>query len=474
MVYINYLEKDDDDEDVLINGLLSIASTYGRVARDLLPLNNDLAQQYSGLKSECMREVQPIDQYRHKAQSLLINFSGTYLNICEENNLLDKRISGQIMIKDLFGIIASYQESKVAAPVITTLPSSRDQTSKATDTTYSKTDITVGMIIEGVKRHFDETKKLYGVGQWPSCKDYSSISDGPLRGESFGTIDKHLRDGGRGLPGESSLSQLMEEHGLGSHITIQDILDAAKLHFFQTKEKTGVGKWPSSSDRTRITSGPLEGKTWKGIDTAFHRGYFNLPSDTTLSCFLKENGCFDSNIIDPSDVVEAAKLHYSQMKEKTGRGRWPSSKDNKVIETGPLKGEKWSSIHTAIRDGYRGFDPTEGGLPAFLRAHDCYDRAITKNDIIVSALYYKTQNKDNKWPSNKTKAPVCDDTVLHGMTWASIDKRKIEGMSLFQIISEYEQQPDIYQEAKKATDEIIGNLSQAEDDHKFEFDSLDL
>lgn len=456
---INYLQNDPTDEDHLVAGLVSIASSFGRGNRDITTLNNDLVHTHFEIKARCTRENSHIESYRKATQSLLIKFSYAYFDVCESNDLLDKKLQDQFTIRDLFGAISQYQSvvDQMARPSdqVALHPLSKDQTRKATHTTYSSSIISIDMILEGARLHFEQAKEKYGTGRWPSCKDFTTITYGPLKGESFGTIDKHLRDGGRGLPGGSSLYQLLEEHGLGPKITEDDILDAAKFHFFQVKADMGQGKWPSSSDKTEITSGPLEGKTWKGIDTALRRGYFGLPSGTTLSKFLKAHGCH--NMLDPRDVVQAAQLHFEETKRKTGRGKWPSSKDNNMIKSGPLKGEKWSSVHTAIRDGYRGFEPIDGGLPTFLKAHDCYDRPLVKQDVIISALIYKSRHPENKWPNNKVKEQIGDDTLLHGMRWSAVDKRKIGGMSLRQIIDEYDAYPALY---KDAEDYVSGLMAQ--------------
>ncbi|MBL4589342.1 MAG: hypothetical protein JKY11_04600 [Alphaproteobacteria bacterium] len=270
--------------------------------------------------------------------------------------------------------------------------------------------------------------KLYHIeyARWPSCNDYKRIVSGPLDGETWGAVDKQLRDGGRDLPGGQSLARLLEDNGLGDHITTDDIIVAAQQHHNKT------GGWPSSSETKEIKTGPLKGKTWKGMSTAFYRGYYNLPTDTTLSQFLKDNGCCDDNTLAPSNIIAAAKIH----KENTGK--WPSSKDNKVIVGGPLDGEKWCVVHTALRDGYRGLTANGKGLPQFLKDNGCVDRKPTMEDVVISALRYKNTHSEGKWPNNKVPEKIDDGTILSGMSWSSVDKRKIGELSLFNIIKKHE------------------------------------
>lgn len=281
-------------------------------------------------------------------------------------------------------------------------------------------------ILKAAQQYFDATCR------WPNCNDFEIIRTGVLEGETWGRIDKALRDGLRGLPGGSSLSKLLIENGIGNAMNANDVLEGAKLH-----HKT-YGSWPSSSDTTPIKIGKLKGKNWKAIDTAFHRGYFELPTGTTLSQFLRSHGCHDDNTLHAEDIIAAAKQHKQQT------GKWPSCKDNAVIKEGALKGEKWTTIHTALRDGYRELPKIEGGLPGFLKENNCVDRPATQYDVLQSAFNYRNAHPQNKWPNNKTTERISDNTILSGSTWASIDKRKINGMSINQIIKDYEAAPEKY------------------------------
>ncbi len=487
MAYTDYYKSADTDEDIYIQTLLQISNVNSRSIDGFRDVHNSLTVKYNDTKSACMREQKKPYEYREKLLDVLNDFQKTYSDICDKHNLLDTPISNvnPITYGVLFNAIAHHAPSPKQEEITENLRQKdvqarqekiakqekaraeaikrhreqeavreaknnrpTDQTQQANHTVYNSSTITEQMILDAAQNHFDKYKKDHGVGRWPSCKDFSTISTWPLKGESWGTIDKHLRVGGRGLAGGSSLSQLLEDNGLGPSITVDDIITAARQHYTDIEAITGTGKWPSSSDDNEITSGSLEGKSWKGVNTALIRGYYGLPSDTSLSKLLKEHGCYDDNTLSMDDIIAAAKLHYKETKEKTGRGKWPSSKDNTEISNGPLAGEKWASIHTAIRDGHRGLSPYKGGLPSFLKDNDCYDRPMTKQDIILSCIYYKENNPDNKWPTNKVKERINDDSILHGMSWSAVDKRKVDGMTLNQIIKEHENSPELYEATK--------------------------
>jgi hypothetical protein len=99
------------------------------------------------------------------------------------------------------------------------------------------------------------------------------IADAPI-GTSWRQVDNALRLGLRGLPGGSSLAQLLAAHrdvrnvhglpGLTEHIIEQ----WARLHHERH------GGWPTEN------SGPVEaarGETWRNIDAALGNGDRSLP-----------------------------------------------------------------------------------------------------------------------------------------------------------------------------------------------------
>ena len=114
------------------------------------------------------------------------------------------------------------------------------------------------------------------TGKWPK------IMAGPVfeaAHENWEKIDTALRNGGRGLPGGSSLRSLSEQRGFRPDLTVERILAWANAH----RERTG--KRPS------VCSGPIHGlfgDTWQKIDKALRRGLRGLPGGSSLSKLLNE------------------------------------------------------------------------------------------------------------------------------------------------------------------------------------------
>ena len=97
------------------------------------------------------------------------------------------------------------------------------------------------------------------------------------------SLDVALRDGRRGLPGGSSLVDLLDEHRLGNGrvLTIQRILAWADAHHAAT------GRWPGKNS-TRIDQTPFT-LTWLEIDQALKHGLHGLRAGLSLARVLCTN-----------------------------------------------------------------------------------------------------------------------------------------------------------------------------------------
>jgi hypothetical protein len=123
-------------------------------------------------------------------------------------------------------------------------------------------------------------RRREATGEWPK------ISSGPVagvEGESWLDVDDALRQGHRGLPGGSSLAQLLAA-GRGvrnksslPRLTLKQIRAWAKAH----RERTGA--WPGER------AGPIPeatGETWKAVDVALKQGLRGLPGGSSLAKLL--------------------------------------------------------------------------------------------------------------------------------------------------------------------------------------------
>jgi hypothetical protein len=121
-------------------------------------------------------------------------------------------------------------------------------------------------------------------GSWPRAGS-GAVDAAP--GETWQAVNGALRRGGRGLPGGSSLAQLLAERRQVPNparlprLTVASILAWADAHHRRT------GEWP------RSRCGPVAGQpgeTWYKVDLALCLGLRGLPGGDTLLRLLRRSG----------------------------------------------------------------------------------------------------------------------------------------------------------------------------------------
>ncbi len=196
------------------------------------------------------------------------------------------------------------------------------------------------------------------TGRWPSGGSSGPVRDAP--GESWAHLDDALRDGRRGLPGGTTLAQLLAEHRQAPNIYTQPPLTAGQILAWADAHRAAAGRWPSGR------SGPVlhaEGEHWGSIDTALREGYRGLPGGQLLGRLIRPHGGPDVYRTRPALTVEQVLAWADAHREATGE--WP------IEESGPLRsvpGETWKAISGALAQGYRGL-PGGSSLAQLLAEH---------------------------------------------------------------------------------------------------------
>src|SRR5260370_20615251 len=80
------------------------------------------------------------------------------------------------------------------------------------------------------------------TGRWPTVKS-GTIDE--ARFESWGIVDKALRRGGRGLPGGTSLVQLLADHCGARNPQDQPPLTAEQILTWADEHLARTGRWPN-------------------------------------------------------------------------------------------------------------------------------------------------------------------------------------------------------------------------------------
>lgn len=210
-------------------------------------------------------------------------------------------------------------------------------------------DLTIGQILQWIDAHHERT------GQWPDQKSGAVIG---APGETWGNIHAALYVGRRGLPGGSTLANLLAEHrGVRNimdlpELTIDLILQWADAHCERT------GKWPNQKSGAVVDA---PGETWGNINHSLHRGQRSLPASSSLIQLLSERRGIRNTTRPPKLTVDRIRSWALCHKEMTGN--WPDRNSGQVIG---VPEEKWANLDTALHQGRRGL-PGGSSLAKLLR-----------------------------------------------------------------------------------------------------------
>jgi hypothetical protein len=246
------------------------------------------------------------------------------------------------------------------------------------------------------------------TGKWPK------VDAGPITGapeETWQRVETALRDGVRGLPGGSSLAQLLaQRRGVRNEKDLprlrpKQVLDWVDAHHQRT------GKWPTCN------SGPIAeapGETWMAVHTALYDGLRGLPGGSSLARLLaRHRGVPNLQALPRLTVAKVlawADAHHRRT------GQWP------IKESGPIqgtRGETWKGIDRGLRRGLRGF-PGGSSLARLLARRrgvrnlkDLPD--LTESQILAWADSH--HRRTGQWPSKKS-GPILRG---QGTTWLAVD-----------------------------------------------------
>ncbi|MGO8753159.1 MAG: hypothetical protein ACLQNE_45025 [Thermoguttaceae bacterium] len=245
------------------------------------------------------------------------------------------------------------------------------------------------------------------MGKWPTA---DSGAAGGKMWETWQGVDQALRHGTRGLPGDSSLAQLLaEEFGTRNiaglpPLTAEKILDWADVHCRRT------GKWPNK-DSGIIPD--TEGEKWMCVDAALHDGGRGLPSDLSLAKLLAEHRGVRNRKAIPPLTEEQILVWADVYLERTGA--WPTKKSGPIPEA---PGETWSAADAALQKGNRGM-PGGSSLALLLAdkrgVRNVWNRPnLTVEQILAWADAFHSQT--GQWPGHLS-GPIPE---APGETWAAV------------------------------------------------------
>jgi hypothetical protein len=213
-------------------------------------------------------------------------------------------------------------------------------------------ELSLSQVLAWADAHYERT------GRWPQVQT-GPVGEGPL-GERWRNIDNALRYGLRGLPGGSSLAQLLTRYR-GFRNTQElpplspgQILAWSQAHYLRT------GAWPNDN------SGPVRGEpgeVWRNVDAALRQGRRGLPGNSSLAQLLAEGLGIRTRanipLLSVTAILPWVDAHYRRT------GRWPTRRCGAILEAA---GETWNAIDQALLKGGRGL-PGGSSLAQLLVEH---------------------------------------------------------------------------------------------------------
>ncbi|HEV3383255.1 MAG TPA: hypothetical protein VG097_00500 [Gemmata sp.] len=251
-------------------------------------------------------------------------------------------------------------------------------------------------------------------------REWPKETSGPIpeaTDESWWLINKALSKGLRGLPGSSSLAELLAEHrGVRNvqnlpHLRIAQILRWADAHHERT------GEWP------KLHSGPIAEEpteTWCAVSMALRVGVRGLPGGSSLTGLLEQyRGVRNHLKLSPLNtklILKWADHHYART------GTWPGTQSGEILAA---KGEIWTAVNAALLAGHRGL-PGGSSLARLLAA----ERGARNNkdlpplsEKLILAWADSHYQRTGQWPK-KTSGSIVD---APSEKWISVGSSLLRG-----------------------------------------------
>ena len=251
------------------------------------------------------------------------------------------------------------------------------------------------LTLDSILSLVDTHKTTYGL--WPN----SNTRVPSAGGDTWSSINAALMTGLRGLPGGSSLAQLLRDRrdvrnpGLLLPLTVKTILVWGDEH------RSRTGEWP------KATSGRIEGtnELWRNVNACLFHGRRGLKGGASLARLLSEHRGVRNMKGLPHFTIKCilswADLYF------TAHDAWPARDSGSI----PGTPDTWQRVDSALLEGIRGFK----GKSSLAKLLQKYRRVrnkknlppLTLSEILSAAGRY--HRKTGEWPNrrsrNKAAAP---------------------------------------------------------------------
>lgn len=264
-----------------------------------------------------------------------------------------------------------------------------------------------------ILRWADRFYKRHGF--WPD-NGSGPITDAP--GETWKAVHVALVLGRRGLPGRSSLAQLLEKHrgvrnrGNLPRFSLKAILRWADRH------RALTGEWPKP-ESGNIAASPQE--TWMAVDMALRTGCRGLKGGSSLPHLLSEGRGVvylpSRDLLSVTKILAWADAHH----ERTGE--WPKVRSGKVVDA---LSETWGGISRSLYTGSRGL-PGGSTLPQLLAQHRGVHNHLQASRLTVDRILAWADahlEQTGVWPTQNSG----NIAAAPGESWSAVDCALREGL----------------------------------------------
>jgi len=268
------------------------------------------------------------------------------------------------------------------------------------------------------------------TGSWPI---YSSGGIHGVRGETWSAVDHSLRIGRRGLPGGSSLAQLLEARRGVRNVQAAPTLTPEQVLAWADEHHDRTFSWPTRE------SGPIPqapGETWSAVAQAFVVGARGLSGEGSLAQFLARHRGVRNHLAVPplteEQVLAWADAHHART------GKWPTRSSGPIPEA---PGEAWSAVDAALVVGVRGFGGGDS-LAKLLARHRGVRNKQALPPLSIEQIREWVQahhTRTGQWPRHSS-GPIAD---APGETWAGVNTALARGgrglpggSSLYRLVCE--------------------------------------
>jgi hypothetical protein len=260
------------------------------------------------------------------------------------------------------------------------------------------------------------------TGTWPQQNTKPRGIPG-TNGETWLAVNAALLTGGRGLPGGSSLAQVLKEHrgvrnpGDLPPLSVEQILVWADDFHKRT------GKWPKTTNWREVIP-DSGGETWGYVMHALDMGLRGFPGGGSLAGLLAEHrGVRNVRRLPP--LTEKQVLAWADAYLAV-HGKWPMGGCPEQAIPGTW-GERWNAVDQALGRGLRGL-PGGSSLANLLAEHRGVRNParlppLTEEQILAWADAHFAAH--GKWPTERGPDQVIPGTG--GERWSGIEQALRKG-----------------------------------------------